>query len=290
MGNSNLARSRVEKDDEFYTLYEDIEKEVEHYKYHFKDKVVYMNCDDPRFSNFWKYFKDNFQELGLKKIISTYYALYEPAYRTEYDGKEEVKERLIQNGNFLSMESEYTLPEVDIVVSNPPFSMYRKYISQLIKYKKDFLIVGNYGSLIYKEVFPLIKTGEIQVGQSPRDMDFVKPNGDIKSVNACWFTNLGVEENTKRKLNLTKEYKGNEEEYPFYEKAKVDIINVDTIQDIPKDYKGLMGVPITIFDYDYSDFSIQGRMHNRYSPKNYDFGKPIVNGEIKYARILIKRK
>lgn len=290
MGNSNLVRSRVEKNDEYYTLYEDIVSEMEHYKHHFKGKVVYMNCDDPRFSNFWKYFKKNFQELGLKKIISTYYALYEPSYRTEYDGKEETKTRLRQNGNFLSVESEYTLKEADIVVSNPPFSLYRRYISQLLRHDKDFLIVGNYGSLIYQEVFPSIKEGTVRVGQSPRDMDFITPEGEIKSVNACWFTNLEVKENTKRKLNLTKSYYGSEEDYPIYENTKYDVINVDTIADIPKDYEGLMGVPITIFDYDYSDYYIMGRMSKNYNPKRHDYGTPMVNGEIKFVRVVIQKK
>lgn len=290
MGNSNLSRSRVEKNDEYYTLYEDIESEMEHYKHHFKGKVVYANCDDPRMSNFWKYFKDNFHELGLKKLISSYYALYEPAYRTEYDGEEETKTRLRQNGNFLSIESVMTLEEVDIVVSNPPFSLYRKYISQILKHDKDFLIVGNYGSIIYQEVFPSIVEGTVRVGQSPRDMDFETPEGEIKSVNASWFTNMEVDVNTKRELELEKTYYGNEEEYPFYEDVEKEVINVDIIADIPKDYEGLMGVPITIFDYNLKDYEVIGRMHNFNNPKQLDFGKPKIDGEIRYVRIVIKKK
>lgn len=243
MGNTNLSSARVNPNDEFYTQLEDISMELKHYREHFKDKHVFMNADDPEESHFWKYFKLNFDFLGLKKITSTHFHHSEPTYRLDYDGKEITKTELEQNGDFRSPEAIEILKECDIVVTNPPFSLYREYIAQLIKYNKKFLIIGNYNSITYKEVFPLIKEDKVWVGVSPRSMEFVLPDGSTKSVNASWFTNLEVNRRSQ-KISLYEKYNKDK----FYSYYDYDAINVDRVNQIPLDYYGKIGVPITFLE------------------------------------------
>ena len=155
--NSSLIKASINKEDEFYTQLTDIEKELKHYKENFADKIIFCNCDDPDWSNFWLYFKLNFEHLGLKKLISTHFEISKPSYKLEFDGKEVKETRLSQNGDFRSPECIEILKEADIVVTNPPFSLFREYVEQLIKYDKKFLIIGSQNNITYKEIFPLIK-------------------------------------------------------------------------------------------------------------------------------------
>ena len=169
--NSNLHKAKKEKNDEFYTQLTDIEKELKHYKKHFKNKTVFCNCDDPQESNFWRYFSNNFNHLGLKKLVSTHYEREKPSYKLEmtasFDGQDTsvVKTQLKQNGDFRSPECVEILKESDIVVTNPPFSLFREYISQLIDYEKKFIVIGNNNSISYKDIFKLIKENKLWMGR-----------------------------------------------------------------------------------------------------------------------------
>lgn len=295
--NKNLTQAKKAKNDEFFTLISDIEKELKHYKKYFEGKVVYCNCDDPEESNFWKFFELNFEEYKLKKLISTHYDAEKPTYKLELfadvdgDGKitkgDIIKTPLKQNGDFRSEESINLLKESDIVVTNPPFSLFREYVAQLMKYKKKFLIIGNKNAINCKEIFPLIKDEKIWLGYYCPN-EFRLPNGDTtKKVNGLcrWFTNLDIKKRHKD-LILYKKYTA--KDYPKYD--NYDAIEVGKVADIPKDYNGVMGVPITFLDsYNPKQFEIVGQMDNSNITET-NFGYPFVNGKKKYARILIKRK
>lgn len=293
--NRNLHQAKNAKKDEFYTQLSDIENELKHYKEHFKDKVVYCNCDDPRISNFFHYFSYNFEFLGLKKLIATCYKSQEmdlfslgeseKAICLEYYGDkngnrtpdpDEIGIRYLKgDGDFRSTESIALLKEADIVVTNPPFSLFREYVAQLIEYDKKFLIIGNKNAITYKEVFPLIAQNKIWLGYTPMgtDMLFGLPQGYIDYLlenkkagssyrvvdgevfgraQACWFTNL---DHSKRHEELILYKKYSPEEYPKYD--NYDAINVDKVAEIPYDYDGVMGVPITFLDkYNPKQFEI----------------------------------
>ena len=272
--NRNLIDAKINKKDEFYTQLLDIEAELQHYKAHFKDKVIYCNCDDWEKSNFTKYFKDNFKQLGLKKLISSCYIQDSQGKLFEYDGKDMRTRLLNSDGDFRSKECTQLLNQADIVVTNPPFSQFREYIAQLIEYKKKFLIIGNVNAITYKDIFPLIKENKLFIGQSmssgdrefgvPKDYPLISSgnrvdsegNKFIRVKGVRWFTNLSY---TKRSENLIldKTYKGNESYYPKYE--NYNAINVDKTKEIPNDYKGLMGVPITFMDkHNPEQFEIVG--------------------------------
>ena len=226
--NGNLHKAKAAKNDEFYTRLEDIEKELKHYTEHFKGKVVYCNCDDANRSNFFKYFSTNFQKLGLKKLITSglkdngtgVVAIQKGDDIDIYDG----------NGDFRSEECIEFLKEADIVVTNPPFSLFREYVAQLMQYGKKFLIIGNMNVITYKEIFPYIKNNELWLGITSVK-DFIQPNGEIKKFgNICWFTNL---EHKKRneELILYKSYSPTE-----YQKFDNYFgFNVDKVTDIPVD-------------------------------------------------------
>lgn len=308
--NSNLHAAKSAKNDEFYTQLSDIEKELKHYKHHFKDKIVLCNCDDPTWSEFWRYFHLNFAELGLKKLISTHYNPSEPTYKFDYTGGNDndisvgTKTMLLHNGDFRSDECVAILQEVDIVVTNPPFSLFREYVAQLMEYGKKFIIIGNLNAVTYKEIFPLLQNNQIWLGcrSLSRDMYFNVPEERRKWLvenkkegsaykiidgvvmgrlaSACWFTNLDISKKHED-LILWKNYKP--EEYPKYD--NYDAINVDRVDYIPCDYFGCMGVPITFLD--------------KYNPTQFEiikFGKGddnkylCVNGKCPYFRIIIKRR
>ena len=268
---SNLKKAKKNKNDEFYTQLNDIENEMKYYKNYFKNKIIFCNCDDPEFSNFWQYFSLNFEHLELKKLISTHFEKNKPSYKLEIckdingDGKinqlDTIKTDLKQNGDFRSSEAIEILKEVDIVITNPPFSLFREYVAQLIEYDKKFILIGNMNAITYKEIFKLIKNNKLWLGVSPRSMNFKLSDNSIKGVNACWYTNL---EHFKRneKLILYKTYKGNESYYPYYD--NYDAINVNKIKDIPLDFEGIMGVPITFLDkYNPKQFEIIGLGNSR---------------------------
>lgn len=288
--NRNLYHAKSSKQDEFYTEISDIEKELKHYRKQFRGKVVYCNCDDPRLSNFFHYFSYNFERLGLKKLIATCYKnqdmdlfsqnTSEQAIYLEYDGdtngnnvpdaKEIEIKHLKGDGDFRSEESIELLKQSDIVVTNPPFSLFRQYVSQLIEHEKQFLIVGNQNAITYKEIFPLIKDNKIWLGSNNGDMSFKVPDHyEARATrywqdetgqkwrslgNACWFTNLDVKKRHED-LILYKEYSPSE--YPSYD--NYDAIEVGKTKDIPVDYDGVMGVPVTFLDkHNPNQFEIIG--------------------------------
>ena len=262
--NANLHKAKNAKNDEFYTQLTDVAKELMHYKKHFKDKIVFCNCDDPTWSAFWKYFHLNFAELGLKKLISTHYDREEATYKMEYTGGDDndieagVKTPLEGNGDFRNQECLDLLDECDIVVTNPPFSLFREYVAVLMEHEKKFLIIGNKNAITYKEFFPLLKDDEVWIGCT-NVKEFLQPDGSIKKFgNIGWFTNLDV---AKRhvKLILWKNY--TPKEYPTYD--NYDSINVNKVSDIPCDYNGVMGVPITFMDkYNPEQFEIVGLLQS----------------------------
>ena len=261
MANANLHKAKTAKNDEFYTQLSDVSKELMHYKEHFKDKVVFCNCDDPSWSAFWKYFHLNFSHLGLKKLISTHYDREKPTYKMEYKGgnDNDVEVGTITplegNGDFRNAECIELLKQADIVVTNPPFSLFREYVAQLMEHEKEFLIIGNKNSITYKEFFPLLKDNKVWIGyESPAE--FGTPEGITKKINGLsrWFTNLDIKKRHE-KLILWKIY--TPEEFPTYD--NYDAINVDKVSDIPCDYDGVMGVPITFLDkYNPEQFEIIG--------------------------------
>ena len=188
--NSNLSRARKQKNDEFYTSLADVNDELVNYEPHLKDKVIYCNCDDPTWSQFYNFFKLEFQRLSLKKLITTHYVQNGTSYKREYDGAEEVDTPLQGDGDFRSDECKAILDQVDIVITNPPFSLFREFVNLLIEKKKQFLIIGNMNAVTYKDIFALIKQDKLWLGLSPRSMSFLLPDGSFSQVNACWFTNL----------------------------------------------------------------------------------------------------
>lgn len=315
--NGNLHKAKGAKSDEFYTLLEDIHRELAYYKNNFRGKTVYCNCDNPRESNFFRYFFSNFKQLGLEKLIASYYVndtsnLFnlEGAGHGGYiecsedDLEIPISELPIKffngDGDFRSQDSVSLLERADIVVTNPPFSLFREFVSQLIRYEKKFLIIGNINAITYKDIFHLIQTNQIWLGvhlgrgisgfKVPEHYEMygtethISTNGDrIISPNNClWLTNLDVQ--TRHNiLELTKIYDGNENQYPKFD--NFDGINVNRTQDIPMDYAGAIGVPITfLHKYNPSQFDII-----RF--RKGDDGKDLaINGKCPYFRILIKNK
>ena len=303
MAGGKLDNAKDAKNDEFYTQLTDVSKELMHYKQHFKNKIVLCNCDDPTWSAFWKYFHLNFSVLGLKKLISTHYDKNEPTYKMEYtDGDDNdievgVKTPLEGNGDFRNQECLDLLDEADIVVTNPPFSLFREYVAVLMEHEKKFLIIGNKNSISYKEFFPLLKSNEVWIGYN-NPSEFDTPNGLTKKVQGLcrWFTNLDIQKRHE-KLILWKKY--NPEEYPVFDELP-NIINVDKVKDIPTDYDGMIGVPITFLDkYNPEQFEIVDGL-NRYTILDYfgineDVMKRHshccnINGVSKYYRIVIRKK
>ena len=249
---SNLNRAKSAKNDEFYTRYETINAEIntnEHgYRPFFKDKVVYCNCDDPEESNFWKFFKARFNGLKLKKLISTHYDQEgKSSYKLEYDGERVVKSELDGNGDFRSPECVELLKESDIVVTNPPFSLFREFVALLMKYEKKFVIIGSMNAITYKEIFPLIKDNKIWLGYTQPKI-FIQPDGSEKKFgNILWYTNLEIPKRHEPML-LGGSYERGSKKGMFPKYDNYDAINVDRVCDIPEDYDGVMGVPITFLD------------------------------------------
>jgi hypothetical protein len=338
--NTNLHQAKEAKKDEFYTRCEDIEREVYHYRRQFDGKTVLCNCDDPRVSEFFQYFALNFEWLGLKRLICTCYKnnnidLFsqhdkEQAVYIIYDGDRNGNNRidpeeldvkpLRGDGDFRSRECIELLKEADIVVTNPPFSLFREYVKQLMDYDKKFLIIGNQNAISYKEIFPLIMENRIWVGYNSGDMAFRVPadyepretrywqdetGQKWRSMgNITWFTNLDTKKRHEE-LEFFKKY--SPEEYPHYD--NYDAIEVSKTQNIPEDYDGVMGVPITFLDrYNPDQFEILGITDrgNEYGLKTKEYTKDdvpnagdlnrraayYVDGTLKatYARLLIRRK
>ena len=320
--NQNLSTAKSTKNDEFYTQLSDIEKEMSHYKDFFKGKVVYCNCDDARESNFFKYFSERFESLGLKKLITTGYKPEGKGVVLVYEGDkngnrkvddaEVVVKELNGNGDFRSDECIEFLKEADVVVTNPPFSLFREYVKQLMDYGKKFIIIGNGNAVTYKEIFPLIKNNQLWLGAGKgmggKAMEFVvsedlydpskgtvnrKEDGTCYvSVMMCtWFTNV---EHAKRhtKLDLFRKYSNDYQKYDNY-----NAIEVSRVENIPMDYDGVMGVPISFLDkYCPEQFEIvdarevasgeRQKNKNTFLIKDADGA---INGKPTYARICIRK-
>lgn len=291
--NKNLNKANKEKNDEFYTRLDDINREVSYYENHFKGKTVFCNCDDPEWSNFYKFFELKFDVLGIKRLITTHYTGNESnSYKLEIyrnQNNEIIKRKigLIGNGDFRNEESIDSLKEADIVITNPPFSLFREYIAQLMEYEKKFLIIGNHNAVTYKDIFEYVKDNKIWIGVSPRSMSFILPDKTLSSVNASWFTNLSHKKRNDEMI-LVEKYKGNETKYPKYD--NYDAIEVSKTNDIPMDYDGAMGVPITFLDkYNPEQFEILGLDDHRVKYPRMA-GCNSINGKEIYRRIIIKNK
>ena len=327
----SLRTAKSQKKDEFYTQLADIEQELKHYKDSFRDKVVYCNCDDPFESNFFKYFAANFNALKLKKLITTSYVKSPivggqlPMFEMEGlkpNSKEPFKieinevsdvdsdgavgmadiEWLLKHdantsthlkgdGDFRSTECVELLKQADIVVTNPPFSLFREYVTQLMEYNKKFIIIGNKNAITYKESFKLIKENKMWLGYRNvnSDMWLMIPEGEkyekivdgvkLKHIMACWYTNLDT---AKRHEEFVMYKKYTHEEYPTYD--NYDAINVNVVAEIPKDYNDTMGVPITFLDkYNPEQFEIVSLGNSRYNftpNKNYINAKKILKDNV----------
>lgn len=361
MAPKNMDKAKAGKNDEFYTGYDDIKKELVNYAKYFKGKTIYCNCDDhngiglgtPK-SNFLKYLADNFQAFGLKKVIATHYEtnkkskMYVLTKDNTGDGiicNEDIEESALKgNGDFRSDECIELLKQADIVITNPPFSLFREYVSQLMEYKKKFLIIGHQNAISYKETFKLIRENKLWLGNNnldtgrfimPGDYDITKSKyafekdgvkyGRVSGLR--WFTNLDINKRHEY-LDTGKKYHEYEDMYPKYD--NYDAINVDKTVDIPMDYNGIIGVPITFLDKHNPDqfeiialgivgsceftenkkmeildkqgqptgkftFNAKGTLYRKFNPEKDDFPafKNAETGELYssiYARVLIKRK
>ena len=293
--NTNLHNAKRAKNDEFYTLLTDIEKEMVHYRDYFKGKVIFCNCDDARESNFFKFFANNFELLKIKKLITTGYKEDGHGVVLEYNGDidgdfmvgdDEVKvTELKGNGDFRSEECIEYLKQADIVVTNPPFSLFREYVKQLMDYEKEFIIIGSQNAITYKEIFPYIKNNKLWLGYN-FVKSFIQPNGEVKKFgNILWYTNI-PHDKRNWPMDFYRTYKP--ELYPKYD--NYDAIEVSKVCDIPMDYKGVMGVPITFLDkYNPEQFQIVGI--DRYVEDNPHYGHRFtINNKEIYARILIRFK
>lgn len=318
--NKNLHQAKKAKNDEFYTLYEDIEKELKHYIHHLNNKTIYCNCDNPNDSNFFKYFVDNFSQLNLKRVIATSYNKDGKGLMGVYDGHDIIITELNGDGDFRSNESIEILNDADIIITNPPFSLFREYVAQLIEYNKKFIIIGNGNAVTYKEIFPLIKENKLWLGAGKgmggKAMEFIvdeklydAKKGTVNRIEngkcyvgvmmCTWFTNILPDNNTKPYEILYKKY--NPEEYPKYD--NYDAINVDKVRDIPFDYYGVIGVPILFLDkwapkikiseeeqVTTNDFEIIGITENNKTCSNKDVLDLMLPNCEKYDRPYINNK
>lgn len=318
--NSNLHAAKAAKNDEFYTLLTDIENEMSHYKDFFKGKVVYCNCDDARESNFFKYFSEKFESLGLKKLITTGYKAEGKGvvliYEGDKNGNHEVEDseivvrQLEGSGDFRSAECIEFLKEADVVVTNPPFSLFREYVKQLMDYGKKFIIIGNQNAITYKEIFPYIKNNKLWLGVSMNGANrwfYVPDNYEVKEnaagykvengrkmffVNSVvWYTNISNEKRNK-KLDLIRKYSN---EYPKYD--DYDAIEVSRVENIPMDYNGIMGVPISfLHKYNPEQFEIVGMAEDNgkgfSGDANWNGKNPhcVINGKNMFKRIFIRKR
>ena len=320
--NSNLRSAKKSKNDEFYTLMEDIEKELRYYTESFEGKVVYCNCDDYQQSNFYKYFYYNFHYLKLKKLITTGYKSDDNGLYAIYDGEIETTGKLNGDGDFRSEECIEYLKECDVVVTNPPFSLFRQYVKQLMDYGKKFIVMANNNAITYKEFFPYIKNGKVWLGRTlftgkmpyfkvsdaynlTNDRFEKREDGLYKQVNGiCWFTNV-PNDNNRQVLDLYKRYSF--EDCPKYQ--NYDAIECGRMENLPCDYDGVIGIPITGLKYLWSD----GTIHTEYNGTTIQFeiidartialndkqknkntylikdADGAINGKPTYARICIKK-
>ncbi len=320
-GNKSLHAANKAKQDEFYTQLPDIEKELKHYRKHFHGKTVYCNCDDPTISNFFRYFHLNFAKLGLKRLITTCYRNQQPDLFSKHNmetaagvkyvgnGTEPTVFQLKEDGDFRSRECIELLKQADIVVTNPPFSLFREYIAQLVEYDKKFVVIGNKNAITYKEIFPLIKGDKLWIGHTPMSQDLLfdvpedyaqellrtKKQGSAYKIvdqivkgrsESIWFTNL---DHKKRQEDLILYKKYSPDEYPKYD--NYDAINVGKTADIPVDYAGEMGVPITFLDkHNPEQFEIIGMDRPLITELTGKQSRFKIKGKEIFARIVVRNR
>lgn len=274
----NLYTAKQKKDDEFYTRLEDIEKALNPHADLFKDQIIYCNCDDYLTSQFVHYFETHFDKFGLKKLIATHYSEDGVSMKYVKTRSGVAVERLKGNGDFRNEENIELLKNCDLVITNPPFSLFREYIDQLMTYNKKFMIIGSQNAMTYQNIFPLMRDLKI-CSINTGSILFNRPNMEVSTVRACWFTNFIPKE--KKELVLTRTYDPNE--YVKYDNA--DAIEVGRLKDIPADYDGVMGVPITFLYYWPDDrFKIVGFYYGE------DRKILRIRGKAVYARVLIQKK
>lgn len=269
--NAALNKAKQAKNDEFFTKIEEIEKELQFYTDFLKDKTIYCNCDDFRVSAFVSYFKNNFEKLAIKQVFATNLDTGKGAYKWSFDGKTETIEKLNGNGDFRSLECSAMLEESDVVVSNPPFSLFRDFFSKLIEKKKQFLIVGSLNAVTYKNIFPHIQKNSVWLGHN-QIRQFLQPDNTIKRFGHCvWFTNIGS--NDREPLDLCAEYPAKLVEYDNH-----NAVDVGSYRTIPKDYNGVVGVPVSFLMY--------------HCPRQFEIvgfdNSPLLNGKRIYKRIFVK--
>lgn len=328
--NAGMHAARKAKNDEFYTQLSDIEKELKNYRDHFRGKTIFLNCDDPEWSNFWIYFRNNFNFLGIQRVIATHYTGATeggaPSYALELvrgpngedvDVEKPIRTELAGDGDFRSPEAVAYLEQADIVVTNPPFSLFREYVAQLIEHDKKFVLIGNKNAITYKEVWPLIGSGKMWIGQMPMGQDLLfglpevaaeelrrtKQEGSSYRVvdgkvfgraSAIWFTNIEIPRRYED-IPLYKRYADDPDAYPAFD--NYDAIEVSKVKDIPKDYDGAMGVPITFLGkHNPGQFEILDangiRRNGDVKIKPHGLVKDAessVGGRARYVRIIIRR-
>ena len=341
VNNLNLLKARMNAKDEFYTQYQDIRNEISHYKNHFRGKTIYCNCDNPEWSNFWIFFHANFTTFGLYKLIATHYTEgAQESSALVYEGGDDLnmkagevipiqsdegypeKEKTYCAGDFRSQDCIKFLEEADIVCTNPPFSLFREYVAQLNTFQKHFLIIGHQNAITYKEIFPLIKDNKMWLGFGFKGgaahfinkyyEDYATASnhkeGMIRVSGVVWYTNLDIKKrhdglwHKDGKFDQTinhNYYEGFEKKYPKYD--NYDAINVDKTKEIPVDYPGVMGVPITWLNkYSQDEFDIIGITSSwdesdemrsiKTSHIRTERNRPIITGKQKYSRILIRNR
>ena len=286
--NKNLQIAKEVRDDEFYTCEDDIARELTHYS--FNGMIVYCNCDNPDESKFVSYFKDNFEKLGLGLLIATGYNENGKGYYFTFDGRKSFRSQLKGNGDCFSDECVSLLKTADIIVTNPPFSLFKEYVKLLMDNSKKFIIIGTESGITYKDVFPYVMEKKMWVGCN-MITKFRLPNGEIKKFgNICWYTN--VTSNGKR-MKLPKNNVKYSNEYKHYD--NYDAIEVGSVKKVPNDYFGVMGVPVTYMKYlDPMVYDIVGvSSSSRENAGKYFLGgstRPILNGKKKFTRLFIKKR
>ena len=300
--NSNLTAAKDAKNDEFYTRLEDIENELRHYKEHFNDKVVLCPCDESEHTNFYKHFMLNFMEYGLKKLVCIGYRTNRPAeihvVERTADGYIETNKHLIGNGDFRNVETQQFFDDSDIIVTNPPFSLFREFVDLLMKKDKKFLIIGNKNAITYKEIFPLIKEDKIWMGYTSPSKFTQLDKDELKNMTGLtrWFTNLDIKKrNIILDTGIEYEYGMKQGWYQKYD--NYDAININKVNQIPMDYTDTMGVPITFLDkFNPNQFEILGitsssrELAGEWLTTEKGSTRASLNGKYMYGRILIKKK